>query len=264
MKSLVNITRIVFYGCSFTVGSELSDCELMPLLSKEEIDKLKIKEQYSFYERFDRNIITQMDNKKSWARWLADELKLPWINRAKGGASMGEIVFLIEQDLALGKILETDMIVVGITSPERICTFQNYGTRSYIMNDLDTSWDKKFRNEFILNIADDNYIVYNWYKDIKYLDLLSARLGGRLCQQWIWSSLSELFQFNKNGKYYYNIQDYLKDIIHENVIFNSIIDDNISFTKLNAWAPENREVLCHPKLSLHKEIAIKLSKSFVL
>ena len=221
MKSLSNIKRVVFYGCSFTVGSELSDQELLPHLSKEQIDKLKIKEQYRFYDRFDPEEFPKLDNQKSWTRWFSDELNLSWVNRAKGGSSMGQIIFAIEEDLANSQILDTDMIVIGITSPERICTFQNYGTRSYIMHDFDTSWDEKFRNEFILNIANDDYILYNWYKDINYLDLLSTRLNGRLYQQWVWATMFELFSFNNNGVPFYNLRDYMKKVVNESTSFKS-------------------------------------------
>ena len=262
MKILYNINRIVFYGCSYTAGSELADQELLPNLSKEEIDKLKIKEQYKFYHRFDPEEFPKLEKPKSWARWFSDELNLPWINRAKGGSSMGQIIFSIEEDLANGIILDTDMIVVGITSPERICTFQKYGTRSYIMHDFDESWDKKFRNEFILNIASDDYILYNWYKDINYLDLLSERLNGRLYQQWVWATLPEIFKFNNNGVPFYSLKDYVNKVVNESVSFKSIIDNNLSFSALTAWRPENKEVLGHPKLEIHQSFGRQLANSF--
>jgi len=263
MIELENIKRIVFYGCSFTVGSELSDQELMPHLSREEIDKLKIKEMFRFYDRFDPKEFPKLDHQKSWTRWFSDELNLPWDNRAKGGSSMGQIIFSIEEDLANGKILDTDMIVVGITSPERICTFQNYGTRSYIMHDFDTSWDKKFRTEFILNIANDDYILYNWYKDINYLDLLSTRLNGRLYQQWVWATLSEIFRFKNNGVPFYSLKDYVTKVVNESVTFKSIINNDFSFSTLQAWSPENKEALGHPKLELHQKFGKFLAQKFL-
>jgi hypothetical protein len=262
MKILHDINRIVFYGCSFTAGSELADQELMPNLSKEEIDKLKIEEQYLFYERFDRNIFYRLENEKSWSRWFSDELNLPWVNRAMRGSSMGQIIFDIEKDINNKEILDTDLVIVGITSPERICLFNDHGAFTQIIHANNQSWDKKFKEDFILNIFNDEYNLFNWYKDIKYLDLLSNKLNGRLFHQYVWSTFPELLKFNTDSVPWYNLKDYMKKILNENTTFDYIIDNKLSFTALNAWWPENQEVLRHPKLEMHQNFGRQLAKSF--
>lgn len=253
-----NFNRIVFYGCSFTVGSELSDRELYPELSVEEIRRLKVKKGYEFYHKFDDVARNKLDNPKAWPRWFCDELDIAWDNRAVGGSSTGAMIFNIERDLSNGSIKDTDLIIVGITSPERICTFDKFGSRSYILNDLDTSWDKNFKKEFSLTIADDNYILFNWYKDIKYLDLLSSRLNGRLFQQYVWATIEENSRFA-----HYNLADYMQTIITPSLKFDSIIDDNFSFSTLNTWAPENSELFHHPKIELQQEFGRRLAKKFI-
>ena len=262
MKILHDINRIVFYGCSFTAGSELADQELMPNLSKEEIDKLKIEEQYLFYERFDRNIFYRLENEKSWSRWFSDELNLPWVNRAMRGSSMGQIIFDIEKDINNKEILDNDLVIVGITSPERICLFNDYGAFTQIIHANNQSWDKKFKEDFILNIFNDEYNLFNWYKDIKYLDLLSNKLNGRLFHQYVWSTFPELLKFNTDNVSWYNLKDYMKKILNESTTFDYIIDNKLSFTALNAWWPENQEVLRHPKLEMHQNFGRQLAKSF--
>ena len=262
MFELKNIKRIIFYGCSYTSGSELADQELMPNLSKEEIDKLKIKEQFHFYSRFDQNIVDQLENEKSWSRWFSNELNLPWVNRALRGSSMGNIIFNIEKDLNNKEILDNDLVIVGITSPERICLFNDYGAFTQILHANNQKWDKKFKEDFILNIFNDEYNLFNWYKDIRYLDLLSNKLNGRLFHQYVWSTFPELLKFGADSVPWYNIKDYMKKILNENTTFDYTIDNELSFTALKAWEPENREVLFHPKLEIHQNFGRQLAKSF--
>jgi hypothetical protein len=183
---------------------------------------------------------------------------MTWDNRAVPGSSMGAIVFNIERDLSNGEINDTDLIIVGITSAERICTFTESGARSYILSDQDTSWDENFKKDFSLTIANDNYILFNWYKDIKYLDLLSSRLNGRLFQQYVWATIEENSRFSQ-----YNLAEYMQKIITPTVSFDSIIDDEFSFSTLNTWAPENHELFCHPKIELQQEFGRRLAKKFI-
>jgi hypothetical protein len=263
MKSLQNIKRVVFYGCSFTVGAELADCDIFPELSKSEIDKLKLKERYSVYNRITVKHRDSLDNQKSWSRWCADELNLPWVNRAENGSSMSQIIFSVERDLINGVIEDTDLIIVGITSPERICTFNQFGAQSLIFNNADTRWsNESFRNDFLKEIASDDYILYNWFKDIKYLDMLSDRLQNRLFQQWVWATSAEIFELHTDGVPFYNLSEYMTILANSSIRFDSIIDNNYSFTKLNAWEPENREVFYHPKLELHQTFGKHVAQKF--
>lgn len=263
MIKITDFKRIVFYGCSFTVGSELSDLELFPNLTQAQIDKIKIKEGYSFYNAVDPVSRDTLDNQKSWTRWFSDELGLPWENRASGGSSMGQIIFNIESDLITGRILDNDLVIVGITSPDRLCRFTKLGPNSLILNNLDVRWeDESFRNKFITYIASDGYILYNWYKDINYIDLLSNKLQGRLLQQFVWANMEEIFQFNTNSKPHYMISEYMTKIVNRNVKFDSIIDKDLSFTTLNGWAPENKHAFNHPKLKLHQAFGKQIAKTF--
>ena len=264
MINSTNINRIVFYGCSFTEGAELSDYELFPTIEQSQVDKLKIKQGQSFYRLVDESLCNTLNNQKSWTRWFADELNMTWVNRATSGSSMSQIIFEIENDFSTGKILDTDLIIVGITSPERICRFLSNSANSLIIGNTDTRWeDEKFQKLFVKHLADDNYILYNWYKDIKYLDLLSKNLGGRLQQQWVWATWQELLEFHhSNGTLIYNLYDYVKSVINDTVTFDSIIDNSLSFTTLDAWNPKNRHVFHHPKIEIHKQFIHQLTKSF--
>lgn len=258
------IGRILFYGCSFTAGSELSDLELFPTMTQSQIDKLKIKQGYSIYTTVDEKARNELDNQRSWTRWFADEIRKPWINRAIGGSSMGQIIFEIEHDLSAGKILDNDLIIVGITSPERICRFKSNSANSLIIGNAVSRWeDERFQKLFVKHLADDNFIIYNWYRDIKYLDLLSNRLGGRLYQQWVWATLEELLGFrDSDDTPRYSLHDYVKLVVNATVTFDSIIDNSLSFSTLDAWNPKNQHAFHHPRIELHKEFAKQLFNTF--
>lgn len=258
--NISKIKRILFYGCSFTAGAELADQELLPNLPKTEIDKLKKEEKYHFYNRFDVDLREKLEKEKSWARWFADDVGLPYENRAKGGSSTSQIVFSIEEDLARNAIEDTDIIIVGTTSPERICKFTNFGAESIILNQ--NQWPASFEREFLMNIANDNYLLFNWYKEIKYLDLLSNRLGNRLYQQWVWATWDQNLDFVDNNGPFYKLDPYMKKILHPGIVFDSFINNNISFTSLNAWYPENQEVLHHPKLHIQQQFGKMIAESF--
>jgi hypothetical protein len=264
MKSLLNINRVVFYGCSFTAGSELADQELLPNFSKEEINKLKEKEFYRFYDRVNDKLREELEKEKSWARWFADDLGLPYENRAKGGSSMAQIVFTVEQDLAKNTIKDADLIVVGTTSPERICRFTQYGPQSIILanSKLHDQWDERFERDFLTNIATDNYILYHWYKELRHLDLLSDRLQGRLFQQWVWATWTQNLKFTNDSGLFYKLDSFMSEILHPSVTFNSMIDNDLSFTTLDAWNPVNQEVLHHPKLEVQQQFGRQLANSF--
>lgn len=263
MNTLTNIKRIIFYGCSYTAGSELSDIELFPNYTKEEIDKLKLKERYSVYNRVDGKIRNNLDNQKSWTRWFSDEIGIPWANRAIAGASMGEIIFNIEQDLINGSIENTDVIIVGITGPGRLCRFDENGAQSLIINNLDNRWNNaSFREDFIKEIATDEYILYNWIKDIRYLDMLSSKMQDRIFLQWVWASASEIFKFHTDGVPFYNLYDYMSKLINGSINIDSIIDNDFSFSTLNAWDLGNHEVFYHPKLELHQVFGKSVAQAF--
>lgn len=204
-------------------------------------------------------LLDKLNKQKSWARWFADGLNLPWENRAQPGSSMAQIIFEIERDIFNNYINDTDLIIVGITSPNRILTFNENGHRTRILNC--SAWkNKSFEKEFIKEIANDDYIMYNWIKDIRYLDLLRNKLNGRLLQQWIWATCDEMLE--PTGNFQYNNTTPVKNMINFMNNFESIIDETLSFTTINAWAENNRHSLFHPKIEIHKKFGIQLADTF--
>ena len=128
-----NINRVVAYGCSYTAGDEIMDHVFMNV-SFEECNK--IKRQYIQHGKTldakskfknDYNIWTadkELNRNHSWAAYLAKHLDLPFVNRAVNGSSIDQIYFSIQSDLLNSSILETDLVLVGLTTPFRIVDFR--------------------------------------------------------------------------------------------------------------------------------------------
>jgi hypothetical protein len=254
--NITNYTRVVFYGCSFTTGAELSDYKMFPELSFDQVEQMKLKMGYDFYLQQEINLETlnNLDNEQSWSRWFADEIGLPWLNRAKRGSSMGEIVFTIEQDLINNIITEQDLVVVGIPTPTRLFLIDEHGYSK-------TAFFHNFENDFGMKLlkflGSDDYLNYHWTKELNYLDMLSTKLQGRLFQQFVWATPTESMGFNRS-----NMHDNIKNRFLNVANLKSLIDPNYSMTTIDAWI--NSLALKHPVLEIHQKFGRHVADKFKL
>jgi len=255
-NKLILFDRIVAYGCSFTAGGELADHLLMPGKTVDEVDKIKKKlgqEQFNYIPEVINNGSGRWSNHHgktlSWASKLANKFNVPILNNSVGGSSMQSVIYLIEQDMTNNVInLESDLILVGITGPDRWMYFDNSGTwRRPGSQYISTDWpSKKFYKEFTLHMANDYNFFYNWYTSIKYIDMLSSHLGGRILQQPCLTRYKD---------HEYDISKLtIKSIIEKINIFDSIIDHDHSLWDMmedksdtHAWH--------HPKEIYHQRFA---------
>jgi len=121
--------RLVAYGCSFTSGAETIDEEWYP--GAEQI-KIKHGPHYFYNLLYKEKNLTfhsydQLSKKNSWANQFADTLGIPCLNNSVSGNSIYKMYWELERDLSNGTILDDDVIFVGITSPERVIYFDNFG-----------------------------------------------------------------------------------------------------------------------------------------
>ena len=259
MSEINQFTRIIFYGCSFTAGAELSDHEYAPNLTIDQVDDLKRKIKHEFYSKYnvDWSELAKRDYEKSWAKSCADQLGLEYVNKATLGASMDEITYYIEMDLASGFIKDTDIIFVGITSANRIFRFDQYHRpTSLCLHDADPRWqNSRIRDKFILDFGDDYTSSYKWYKDVKYLDLLSTKLNGRILQQYVWASYSaNLSWMEKTSEQ--RLEENFRNLICSMIDFDSLLDPEFSFSTIVRWDnPEDCHTFLHPKQHKHQEFA---------
>ena len=191
MEILNNINRIVAYGCSYTAGDELLDHEILGM-SFDDCNKFKRK----YLNPLDFNKLTignqtiydkiQADGRNrnvSWSGQLARLLGKEHKNNAVGGSSIDEQFYRIITDISNKSILETDLVLVGLTSPDRVFFFPP-GSDKPISKML--HWQRAWSDHPDYHRAatewffTDFSIILNYYKNVKLLSTLQNKINIRL------------------------------------------------------------------------------------
>lgn len=130
--------------------------------------------------------ILENNRTKSWPNYVAKHYGIPLLNRAVGGTSLQHATFRLLRDIHNGTIQPTDLIVVGITSPNRWFQFTSHGEPFFgvfgfgweMLGDEKTSL--AFRTELEKNWYNLYNIVYSHYKEILFLSNLSDSMNGQI------------------------------------------------------------------------------------
>lgn len=274
MFNLNQINRLVAYGCSYTAGAELADADYIPGLTLDQINLEKtLLGNSEFYKKYFGNwrtaehgiAIRENEISRAWPAKLIKELDLSWsyLNRARSGSSMQEIVATLEYDLYNGIIKDTDLVIIGITSDARVLKFDDNGyAQSLVCSDLDDRWRSRLmRDLFIQEFANDYWLLYNWYQSINYIDMLSKKFNGRILQQYLHSNYSQHVNNKILKSEFLNITNNLKNC-------NSIVDFDLSFyTTTEVWNNTNTHGFHHPYESVHssfaKQLSIKIKEKYL-
>jgi hypothetical protein len=258
--------RIFFYGCSITSGFELSDSSNYNNKTEEEIDNLKRKMSISEWLDFLSKTVTleknNIENKKlAWPAWLCQNLNVECINRAIAGGNNQSSIYLLEEDLSNGNILKTDLIIIGHTENSRYFWIDQTGDPKYgCIGGAKSRWpSEKFHDEFVKYLANDYHLTYQWYHNLKYLDLLSINLENRLIQTFCYRTFESELKKQKSN-FFKKFEDYKN--------FKSILYNDFSFDNLVDWqSTKDLHGYTHPKVKFHKLYADFLTdkiKSFYL
>ena len=148
MKPLFPYNRIISYGCSFTAGSELTDHEVMGITEEQLIVCARQNDYVSVSQIYDhfsvtpeiRDKIAKSNREKSWPNFIAQKYNIPLLNRAINGSSLSHASYRILQDMHNNIIHPTDLILVGITSPNRWFQF-NENNKPFNIG-FAAGWDK--------------------------------------------------------------------------------------------------------------------------
>ena len=149
--------RIVSYGCSYTAGVELSDADFIPNADelKRQMGVIPFNKKYS-------NILLTKDainenNKRSWAGQLSKRFKVAHHNRAQGGSSLEDSIYRMRSDLVEKKLLKTDLVVLGITTPQR---WHSIGKDGSIENNLVSEMTDNSSSRAFLHVYDDYKLLH--------------------------------------------------------------------------------------------------------
>lgn len=176
--------RVVSYGCSFTAGDEIVD-HLLLNMTFEECNALKqeFKNQEQFYKHYNFNNYSghEFMEKHSWSGQLAKLCNLPYINRAMPGSSMGHIYFKIYRDYLNNQIDKNDLILVGITSPDRIM-FWDKNLTELDASPLPTYLNKidPFGRRAVSELYDDNILILTYFSFLQNVYNLNKFLNIRM------------------------------------------------------------------------------------
>jgi hypothetical protein len=118
------INRLIVFGCSYCTGEEILYSELGPDLDQlhrstaddpriffNKIDKLNLNDRLKEIQKKQMNL--------AWPKKLADALNIECLNLAESGNSMQKMLWQFLNQLHLGNIKETDLILFGLTKAER-------------------------------------------------------------------------------------------------------------------------------------------------
>jgi hypothetical protein len=245
-----SFNRIVAYGCSYTAGDELVDHVILGI-SFDECNKLKNlsnkADTTDFYKKLPKDILSKIEianRQASWAGQLAMLLNKPFLNRAKGGSGIDEILFNIVSDRTSKIISDTDLIIVGLTYPERIIHVTDNHICTLHLSYLQ-GWPSVDTHKAGVELWNNSNILFNYYKTL--LILTKLRLNIKLQP----ICIPAMKDINKN--------------LHDQVIMplHNEISDYMFFTTetLNMDYPK-KHAFGHVAVGAHIELADKIHKQY--
>ena len=248
-----SIKRILAYGCSFTAGAEIMDHVVMGV-SFEECNRQKLnylknnKSPYSFNQDFNIEWNNPLGRNSSWPAQLADLLGLEFENRARNGTSLDDHYLKIYNDYNQGLILEDDLVLVGLTTMNRMIDFRsNEKIATLMLRDIPYEASSKL----LLDICNDDYLVFQYFKTLILLNGFNSKMQLRMQPMTITILDTGLMHLNNP-----HTKQFAKDV------WSSIID-KVLLPEEFLKRPEVNGVkiacgFAHPPLESHTELANKI------
>jgi hypothetical protein len=174
-----NINRILAYGCSYTAGDEIMDHVIMGV-TLEECNRLKkeyIAKETATTLQFKNDFNIKWDEPlhraNSWAAQVAKLVNLPFENRAMNGSGLDEHYLKIYSDYEKGLILDSDLVLVGLTSMNRMIDFRSKRKITTLVSRLIPD---DVGSKLLLDLYNDDYMAYHYFKTLSLLNGLSSKM----------------------------------------------------------------------------------------
>jgi len=234
------INRLVVYGCSYVNGDETADLDFLPNMTLEEINLEKKKlGPYDFHAKYIGNLSNEQyfkyrkkQHENVWAGKLAKKLNIEYVNRGKSGNSMQGICYDLDIDFLEGKILDTDLVIVGLTSDSRWMYITDIGQVFTPLLGYEKFWpNKESYKNFIENFSNPNNLIYQYQHHLRYLDMLSKNSEFLLTAQFMHCTLKDYISFSKNNLSK-EVVNMAEKISLENIC---ILDNELCFNRLVDW-----------------------------
>lgn len=269
-NKIVEFTKIVAFGCSYTAGFESRDHVYFGV-SDAEMDQWKLKDKtknaFTFYTQFglknhEWNKLCDENKEGSYIKFLADELSVSWENFAEPGSSLEFSIWKLEEYLRNNKNTD-ELIVIGVTCPNRLMYLitderekEELDKTKALHLQLNTSYvwpDQEFYNTFVTTLGTAKNLAWKYFYQLKYLDMLSKKLGNRIL----------LIPMQTQPSNWIDMLDHKSDYIEEIKQLTSIFPDvmnNYSGMLENTTNNYKIHPFLHPRLSVHQEFAKNIHK----
>ena len=275
--------RIISYGCSFTAGAELGDTEVLGMTEEEmrklvkkhslqgagdlwqflrDCMKLSSSDADELLEKINNHNLT-----KSWPNFIAKYFDVPLVNRAISGSSLSHTVSSILTDLHNSDIKDTDLILVGLTSPSRWFQYKDDGTLVYGV--VGHHWinsagfDPLYQQQVEQHFFNNHNMFYNYCKDIAFLSLLSDKLNGRIKLCYALTNEKRFREFYREELKQQHFND------HFNMCFDIAKLSNHFLSETDCLWPNGgaadidsptHHIFGHPRVQFHEQFANALIK----
>lgn len=258
-----SITRIVAYGCSFTAGDELMDHVTMGV-GFEECNEIKRKylgkntygavkknvpmAMGDFYKDYGDRLDDRLCGNSSWAAQVADMLGVPVVNRAIKGSGLDEHYFGIYRDWHKGLIQDGDLVLVGLTSMDRMPDFRLNRHRPHCYTLLSRFIPNDSSSGLLLDVYNDDFQVFQYFKTLQSLANLNSKITVMMQPMGVWPLAQYLDLLVRLGLTY--TREYAAQIWQEcepHIVSELILDRTLPMCGFG-----------HPSLAAHDKLAKEL------
>lgn len=257
--------RIISYGCSFTAGSELMDHTVIGMDEQELFAYVKKHNITGSHQLFQKLGISEQTMKDifaanaaaSWPNFISRHFNVPLANRAVPGTSLSHATYKLLNDLHYSAIEEDDLVLVGITSPNRWFQFLENGNEGWGVFGI--GWNMRFNVEYQKKLEEHWFneynLIYSHFKELTFLSDLSDRLQGRIKLCYAFGSPEYLKHFLKKELEHPKFAEFFEFSAGMCPTHN-FIDDTQSISDLAGWRDDSKHhVFGHPRVQFHEQFA---------
>jgi hypothetical protein len=119
---------------------------------------------YKKYPNLTKQSYNELGKPHAWPRHLADKIGIPWVNRASPGMSNYNMIYNIDRDLANGDIFDTDLVILGTTSPNRLIHINYEGKDKSLHLGYLNNWPQEIKHgyPFFIKWMNDPTITFHF------------------------------------------------------------------------------------------------------
>lgn len=167
------------------LGMSFEECNL---LKKETLNRArtKIDAISSFRDKLDYTRSTSLNRNSSWAAQLARYLDVDFENRAVNGSGLDDQYLRIRSDIREGKITNCDLVLVGLTTMNRMPDFRPNRPMPHCNTLISQFIPDDKGSRLLLELYDDHVMVLQYFKTLKLLDELNSRITLLMQPMGVW------------------------------------------------------------------------------